>query len=749
MRDALQEHLNKANAAEAERMMDMLETEEMLDLRIRSRIADRLDERLKAEKGTARARVSGKRHTRFPLRRGLFAAAVACLVAFLVLGMTVPGVSKALYALAHPSHDTESYLLTPPEERTPIPEIEEEIGSSRPMDVSSSVEMLGEYSIITRYDKEYNEMATKTPTQRERYGFSPYRAEEYDYLKSLVPEVREVFYDGSRLTVNTYFECDYAADFMIGWGFDLPHRHNLDMTAFEIFADVDGQDVSGLLGGYGTGTMMSVWNHTSEDDLSGLEGFWCSTVFDYLAEPLPDGICTITILYYIYDGDVDDMGAIGNVGRVIHTFAFDTTPGNRYKAASVTTPLSGDAVITIASWDTMQFRSRTVSLEGVILHTDVRYLPTGMLVTVEPAEVPADWTKPMVDALFGRISGLEFDLVVDGDRVEMSTRRLDSGSQQIRYELPILPSDYANIHEIALSPKVRALTAVESSWYDTAQEKNITEERIVWEPDGKAVTIPTGWNNDTYMETLLSGCEIHIPMPDSLSERAGAEAATAEAEAAAGIVPGYVPTPDEVQKAAGVDPEIGTIVRDPLHLAEYYPPEMSPYTITRIDGDTIGNVAFPMNFALATDVEFGEKAIRVTLTFSRFTEGIPQADIDAFLQINDGTMANPGKKPGLQISYNLGTKNEPATYPEVERRGDSLCFLIPVTPDRYSMIDPGISISIVRADTYDGQFVDAGWRLKGFDVHKVRYGWHGWLGYVLGLHSQEERNEMLSGGVLG
>ena len=747
MRDALQEHLNKANAAEAERMMDMMETEEMLDPRIRSRIADKLDERLKAEKGTARTRVSGKGYARFPLRRGLFLAAAACLVAFLVLGMTVPGVSKALYALAHPLHDTESYLLTPPEERTPIPEIEEEIGSSRPMDVSSSVEMLGEYSMITGYDKEYNEMATNTPTQRESYGFSPYRAEEYDYLKSLVPEVREVFYDGSRLTVNTYFECDYAADFMIGWGFDLPHRHNLDMTAFEIFADVDGRDVSGLLGGYGTGTMMSVWNHTSEDDLSGLEGFWCSTDFDDLASPLPDGICTVTILYYIYDGDVDDMGAIGNVARVIHTFSFDTTPGNRYKAASVTTPLSGDAVITIASWDTKQFRSRTVSLEGVILHTDFRYLPTGMLVTVEPAKVPADWTKPMVDALFGRISGLEFDLVVDGDRVEMPARRLDSGSQQIRYELPILPSDYENVREIALAPKVRALTSVRSAG-NGAQGESSAEQRIAWAPDGEAATIPSGWDGEAYAETPLPGCEIHIPMPDSLAEQTTADAVDPESEAATGIVLGHIPTPEEEQKAAGVDPEIGSIVRDPLRLAEYYPPEMTPYTITRIDGDTIRNVAFPMNFAMETYVEFGEKAIRVTLTFSRFAEGIPQADIDAFLQINDGTMASPGKKPGLQISYNLGTKNEPQTYPEVERRGDSLRFLIPVTPDRYSMIDPGISVSIVRADTYDRQFVDAGWNLKGFDEEKVGYGWHGWIGYVLGMHTQEEIDGMLAGGVL-
>ena len=746
MRDALQEHLRKADAAEAERMMDILDTEEMLDPRIRSRIADRLEDRLEEEKQAARSATPRNRRVR-PLRRGLFVAAAACMVAFLVLGMTVPGVSKALYALAHPAHDTESYLLTPPEERTPIPEIEEAIGSSRPTDVSFSVEMLGEYSTITRYDEEYNKMATETPTLREKYGFSPYRAEEYDYLRSLVPEVREVFYDGSRLTVNTYFECDYASDFLIGWGFDLPHRHNLDMTAFELFADVDGRDVSGLFGGYGTGTMMSVWNHTPEDDMSGLKGFWCTTDCDDLAEPLPDGICTVTVLYYVYDGDVDDMGAIGNVARVIHTFSFDTAPGNHYKAASVTTPLSGNAVITVASWDTMQIRSRTVSLDGVRLHTDVRYLPTGMLVTVEPAKVPADWTKPMVDALFGGTCGLAFDLLVDGDRAEMPGRRLDSGSQQIRFELPILPSDYANVREIVLVPRVKALTAVIPAWYDAVKGAEVRGERISWEADVEAVTIPQGWNDEEYAETPLPGCEIRIPLPDSLAEQASGGTDGTGTEAPAGMIPTHTPTAEEELKAAGIDPEIGRFVREPLRLAGYYPPSMNPYTVTRIDGDTITNASFPMSFCMETDVEFGERAIRVILTFSRFSEGIPREDVEAFLQINDGTMRDPGSKPGLQISYNLGTKNEPETYPEVERRGDSLCFLIP--PDEYSTIDPGINIRVVSADRYDGKQVDAGWSLEGFDPDKVEYGWHGWIGYTLGMHTQEEADAMRYSGVLG
>ena len=139
----------------------------------------------------------------------------------------------------------------------------------------------------------------------------------------------------------------------------------------------------------------------------------------------------------------------------------------------------------------------------------------------------------------------------------------------------------------------------------------------------------------------------------------------------------------------------------------------------------------------------------VTKMTARLDRVLAQEAKTSFLQINDGTMTHPGKKPGLQISYNIGTKGAQEVYPAVERRGDSLCFLIPVTPDQYALIDPGINVSVVRADAYDGQFVDAGWKLEGFDEDRVEFGWHGWIGYVLGMHTQEEIDGMLSSGALG
>ena len=755
MRNALEKKLRGSDAQEMEMILDQLNPEGMLDPEAMGRITGRLEKRLAEERKNGQSvredPGSGRRKNRH-LVRNLLAAAAACLAVFLVLGMTVPGVSRALYSLAHPDHRTESYLLTPPDEREQIPDIEEAIRSTHAQDISYSVEMLGEYSILTRYDEDYNRMATETPTQREKYGFSPYRAEDYAYLKSLVPEIREVFYDGSRLTMNTYFACGYAADFMVGWGFDLPHTHNLDMTTFELIADVDGTDVSDLLGGYGTGTMMSIWNKTPESDLSGIEGFWCTTDCDDLAAPLPDGTCTVTLLYYIYDGDVDDMGAIGNVARVIHTFSFDTTPGNHYQTAGITVPLHGSAALTVASLESGQMALRTVSLEGVSLHADISYLPSGILVTVEPGKVPVDWTKPMVDALFGSGhlgSTLEFEIHVDGDSLKMP-QRMSSGLQQIRFELPVLPSDYAGIGEIVLVPKVHTPTAFTPA-FCADPEKEGTAGKVVLVKDGEPMDFPESFQIDDgdYEDTVLTGCEIHISLPENPAE-GGEEALLSVPGAAETAAPeaGSVPGPEGTDGEA--DPEIGRTVREPLHLEQsYHDPGYNPYTVTRIDGNRISNLSFPIDFDFATDLEFGEKAIRCSLTFDGFGAGCTEEAREAFLQISSGTMRDPGNSPGLLVSYNLGTKNEPETYPEVENRGGKLVFLIPVTPERYSTIDPGINIGMIRADRYDGKPVRDGWSLDPFDPELVTYGWHGWIGFTLGMHQGEPLDPVSEAGVQG
>ena len=509
MRNALQNHLQNASDAEAFPIIDHIEQNAAVNSEILSGIEERLNRKLQEEAKTGERFASGKKLSSRSVFRVILIAAALSTMAFLMMGMFVPGVSKVLYGLAHPDHSTESYLLTTPEERDTIPEIEEAIEKSNVKELSYSVEMRGEYSLLLKYDEDYN----KTANEREKEGFPPYRAEDYAFLKTLVPEKKEVYYDGTRLTVSTYFPCDFAGDFLTGWGINIDHSHNLDMTTFEINLDVNGQDLSDRIGSWASGTMMSVWGKTKEDDFSDVKGFWCSTDIDELNAPLPDGTCTITLLYYIYDGDVDDMGSIGNVARVIHRLSFDTTPGNHHQVENVQTDLHGDAVITMIDLGSNTIESRTVSLEGLKLETEIRYLPSGLHVTVSPGKVPNEWNDQMLNALFGG-SSFEFDLLVDGEKTGITVEKILGDGTSLFFDLPVLPSDYPEINEITLVPRIKALTSVTPESYDEQTKTVSYGDRLEWTPDGEAVSLPSGgYTRETYLETVLNDCEIHIPVP--------------------------------------------------------------------------------------------------------------------------------------------------------------------------------------------------------------------------------------------
>ncbi|MBQ6425997.1 MAG: hypothetical protein IJJ92_04315 [Clostridia bacterium] len=531
----LTKNLRGSDPDQMKEMMDLLHSEEIMDPEVLKRIENRLDAKIAAEK-----KISGRSRGRSHWKVAALTAAAA-LVAFLVIGMTVPGVSKALYGLVHPEYKTSYYMNTPPEKRTEVPDVEENIRSSGAKDVSYSVELLGDYSIRTRYDEDYNKMANESPTLRETYGFPPYRQEEYAYLKSLVPEVKEVLYDGQRLVVNTYFACDYAAEFMIGWGYqDVPHKHDLDMTTFEVYGTVNGIDVTGatdlgtdFLGGYGTGTGLTFEPFGEPMDskqVEELKGFWLQTDFDTLKQPLPDGTCTLTLFYYIYDGEVDDMGAIGNVARVIHTIEFDTTPGNHMgKTVKVNTALSGQAVVTCTFWpdyqnpsDNLKIENRTLALDGVELETEASFLQTGAILSIRVSKTPDSWDeKEKKDLANSLLEEMNFDLYIDGEQQKMPDRISSVKQFEKRYEIPVFPGDYGNVKEMVLIPKLRAYESVKV--YDgtvtdiSEAEKNAPFQEL--QPDGAPVVVPNdfsaSWEEgpDKY-STVLDGCEIRIPIPE-------------------------------------------------------------------------------------------------------------------------------------------------------------------------------------------------------------------------------------------
>ena len=757
MQSDLRKHLKESDPEQLAEMMDILHSEEMMDPEVLKRIESRLDRKIAAEKRDSR---KTRRHSPWKVAALTVAAA---LVAFVAVGMTVPGVSKALYGLVHSEYRTFEYMNTPPENRTEVPEVQANIRGTAARDVSYSVELLGDYSIITGNDEDYNKMATDTPTLRETYGFPPYRQEDYAYLKSLVPEVKEVLYDGQRLVINTYFPCDYASEFMIGWGYqDVPHRHNLDMTTFDVHGIVNGTDVDSLLGGCGTGTGLTFepFGETlTSEQVQALDGFWLQTDFDALLSPLPDGTCTLTLLYYIYDGDVDDMGAIGNVARVIHTIEFDTTPGN-HKGTTLrtTTPLTGTAVVTctfwpeprvsVASGGSLRVQNRTLSLDGVELETEASFLQTGMICSITVGKTPGSWDEQerndLADSL---MEALDFDLYINGEKQKAPIRISSAKRAEKRYEIPVFPGDYGSAEELVLVPRISAyksITVYEDNGSTDWREIEQTGVSHPLLPDGETVAVPgsASWEEGSEYTGDLAGCEIRIPVPksDGTSQRNG--------EAVTGTV-----------KA---DDDLGGKVREDItDTASFlYSATDRWIPMTKIRGNTIMNTQF--NFGrIRTEktLRFYEKGIEVSWRFTPDGGKIPDGyaseeefarDMEAFFHPTSGS------EPGWYVTYDLCEYS--GSYEEYERRhavyadpsysydGDThaatLTFVLPVTPDRYTdvqefekipPIDPAVSVSFVRAVTYDGKAVGEDWTLEGFDPSKVGYDRWEWFGTTLGM----------------
>ena len=761
MQNDLRKHLKESDPEQLAEMMDILHSEEMMDPEVLKRIESRLDRKIAAEKRDSR---KTRRHS--PWKVAALTAAAA-LVAFVAVGMTVPGVSKALYGLVHPEYRTFEYMNTPPENRTEVPEVQANIRGTAARDVSYSVELLGDYSIITGYDEDYNKMATDTPTLRETYGFPPYRQEDYAYLKSLVPEVKEVLYDGQRLVINTYFPCDYASEFMIGWGYqDVPHRHNLDLTTFDVHGIVNGTDVDSLLGGCGTGTALTFepFGETlTGEQVQALDGFWLQTDFDALMSPLPDGTCTLTLLYYIYDGDVDDMGAIGNVARVIHTIEFDTTAGNHAgDTFSTTTPLTGTSVVTCTFWPDpanpgqgLRFQNRTLSLEGVELETEASFLQTGMICSVRISKTPESWDETekedLTDSL---VEALDFDLYIDGELLKSPDRISSAQRFEKRYEIPVFPGDYGNAKELVLVPKTsacKAVTVYPSSIID-GREMEEKGERFELIPDADPVVIPSSEFSASWDESaeayssVLTGCGIRIPVPQAKG--------TAEKE-----------TSDTPILTAADD--LGDKVRADITnggtdsvLAFPYTPDDRLIPMTVIHGNTIANTVFNFKWIRAEQVlQFYEKGIVCTMRFTpdggKVPDGYASAeefdrDMESFFRPSDGS------EPGWYITYDLCRYS--GSYEAYERRQPiyadpsysydpnthtvSLSFVLPVTPDEYTElgvfekippIDPAVSVSIIHAVKYDGKEVGEDWTMDGFDPAKVGYGRWEWFGTTLGM----------------
>ena len=505
MTNDLSKVLSNATDAEASALMDRFDPEAHLDEDTKARLKARISQSIRETKASTEHKL------RFPWK-AVLAAAAACAAVYLTLGFTVPGVADTLYRVFHPDYRTEAYFSTPPEQRQdPVKDLEAAVGDFHAQDVESKVELLGEYTMLTRYDAEYNDMANSTPTLRETYGFSPYRQADYAYLRDMRASVRELYYDGERLFVTAFVATEHPEWLLAD---DEAAPPNLELAVFDFQLTVNGE------------AFPMKWNVSSGGgsgitERDGEKGLWVSTEID-LTEPLPDAHCELLMLYYVYDCDVDDMGAIGNVGRLIHRITFESKAGNHYEQQSVEAAFSGSAPMTIASYDEMgdwkTLQNRTVCFDGLKMRLVAQYLPSGLRIIASLSETPQTWTDGEKDAfLQGFIETLTFAVQSNGESAVLEPYEISRRDRNWTFELPVFPSDYANVDSIVLIPQIRCLERFigvpEQTGEDADPTVAVPTYDVVLAIDGDPVAPPRQHRSSEVKITPLSDTRIVIPLP--------------------------------------------------------------------------------------------------------------------------------------------------------------------------------------------------------------------------------------------
>lgn len=444
-----------------------------------------------------------------------FSWKIGILVAtFLLL---ISGTVLAVTTLRHPDHQIDQYLNTTPEKRDEIPEISEAIRGAEARIESFSVELLGEYK--GGYNAAEDSFNSEIPTKRTENGFPEWDPNDYEFLRDMVAGKCEVYYDGSRLYINSSIHTAYAPCFLKTWGYDFSQEHNLDMSLLDCSAEVNGRDCTEMIhsGGWSTGTMMT-FRGKPETELVNTDELWMSTDFDDLSSPLEDGTCLVTLQYYIYDCDVDDMSPLGNVARVLYTIAFDTTEGNRGETEYSKTEMSGNMILTVFEnsnkKNCTQISNRTVSLSGLTLLTQTQYTAGGAVVDIIASTLPEGWNEDMLLSFFKQLEcGITFDLYVNRDYVKSAP--LSSSGFECRMELPILPSDYVSITDIRLVPHLGYLKYVDlctevQNPDDFETEKYEKRELIL---DAEPLEGHFMWETEDAIRQDMPGCEIILPLP--------------------------------------------------------------------------------------------------------------------------------------------------------------------------------------------------------------------------------------------
>ncbi|GEM_PF-2168972 len=380
----------------------------------------------------------------------------ACLIAVVMFFVAFPKAALAVSEFIGRIFTPSRYMTQDPADRTPVPSIDEAIAAAAPKDGDYTITLMSELP----NNQEYIDF-------RAQNGYESFAEENWGWLRDIRPEIAEVLYDGNQLIWNTnlYTTNEHVREFMEGFGIHSGSKLSVDALMGDVTYTVAGDPTVYELhvSGHGITPIFDETALASTDHAVLYSDFYIDP-----AQPLPDGILTITQNIRVCENDAMDYGA--TVAIITHTFTFDTTKGNTQSAESVQTfiPLSGEVYLSLmirekdSEGQTKSWRMETkkTSLDGVVLKVEYEYLSTGIAVHITVAEKPSDWTDSMVEGLmfmtwqtiFGdyRSPGIANNLYVDGELIGEASTPENWDNLELAYILPIFPDQYANTQSVTM-----------------------------------------------------------------------------------------------------------------------------------------------------------------------------------------------------------------------------------------------------------------------------------------------------------
>jgi hypothetical protein len=441
--------------------------------RIRSRVLQKA-----APKSLARNR----------LRKTLVSIA-ACLLAIVIFFAAFPKAALAVSEFFGRVFTPSRYMNQDPSERTAVPSIDEAIAAAAPQD--------GDYTIVLLPDLPD---AQRFIDYRSNEGFVPFETADWEWIYDIRPEIAEVLYDGNQLIWNTnlFTSNEHVREFMECFGVESGSKQRIDALMGKVTYTVAGSSTVYPLNvsGHGITPIFDEAALATADHAVLYSDFWLDE-----KNPLPDGVLTITQTIELFE--VDTRGHDTLIAFIYHTFTFDTTKGNTpiAKLQEGDIPLSGETYLTIEHtyfpenpedyiWT---IKTKKVTLDGVVLHAEYEYLPTGISVVLTLSSAPPYWTEDMINGLlhvsnrsvqntFHKIGNVA-DLYINGEFVSEAPRPDSWGFGEQRYILPIYPDQYAGINSISLK-----LTHI---YYETMNGTNQISGEIFSVPEGVTEIVAT------------------------------------------------------------------------------------------------------------------------------------------------------------------------------------------------------------------------------------------------------------------